>query len=86
MTQTRVAVEFFTISPGFSSAPIPPGGTQEVTVECVADREGRSDTTLLIEITDADPKTHPNGIPYKLVAEGCIPAVNAADMREVTDY
>ena len=34
---------------------------------------------IAIDIKERDPRDSPSGIPYRLVAEACIPAINIAD-------
>ncbi|XP_073911808.1 hydrocephalus-inducing protein homolog [Castor canadensis] len=70
--QARFSHGMFTVYPGFGS--IPSGGQQVITVDCVADPVGRCEELLAIDISDRDPKEHPAGIPYTLLAEACLPA------------
>ncbi|XP_078527074.1 hydrocephalus-inducing protein homolog isoform X2 [Lissotriton helveticus] len=70
--QARFSLGIFTVFPGFGA--ILPGGSQNITVECVPDQPGKSEELLAIDISDRDPNDYPNGIPYKLLADGCIPA------------
>uniref|UniRef100_A0A8C9JFG5 HYDIN axonemal central pair apparatus protein n=1 Tax=Panthera tigris altaica TaxID=74533 RepID=A0A8C9JFG5_PANTA len=59
--QARFTHGMFTIYPGFGS--IPSGGTQVITVDCVADPVGRCEEFIAID-----------GIPHRLLAEACLPA------------
>nr|XP_023493063.1 hydrocephalus-inducing protein homolog isoform X2 [Equus caballus] len=70
--QARFTHGMFTVYPGFGS--IPSGGMQVITVDCVADPVGRCEEFIAIEISDRDPRDHPAGIPYSLLAEACLPA------------
>ncbi|KAM5208569.1 hydrocephalus-inducing protein homolog isoform 3-T4 [Hipposideros larvatus] len=70
--QTRFTHGMFTVYPGFGS--IPSGGTQVITVDCVADPVGRCEEFIAIDISDRDPRDQPAGIPYSLLAEACLPA------------
>ncbi|XP_008833211.1 hydrocephalus-inducing protein homolog [Nannospalax galili] len=70
--QARFSHGMFTVYPGFGS--IPSGGQQVITVDCVADPVGRCEEFLAIDISDRDPREHPAGIPYTLLAEACLPA------------
>ena len=36
-----------------------------------------------IDITERDPKSYPGGIPYKLIAEACIPSINIDDIGSI---
>ena len=38
---------------------------------------------LAIEISDRDPTDHPQGIPYKVMAEACIPGINLTDLGSI---
>lgn len=38
---------------------------------------------LSIEIADRDPTDNPGGIPYKLLAEACIPSINVDDLGSI---
>ncbi|XP_069510876.1 hydrocephalus-inducing protein homolog [Ambystoma mexicanum] len=79
--QARFTLGIFTIFPGFGA--IPPGANQSITVECFPDQTGKSEETLAIEISDRDPDDHPNGIPYKLLAESCAPAFVTEDIASI---
>ncbi|KAM5262598.1 hydrocephalus-inducing protein homolog [Ctenodactylus gundi] len=70
--QARFSHGMFTVFPGFGS--IPPGGQQIITIDCMADPVGKCEEFLAIDISDRDPKDHPAGIPYTLLAEACLPA------------
>ncbi|XP_015443273.1 hydrocephalus-inducing protein homolog isoform X1 [Pteropus alecto] len=70
--QARFTHGMFTVYPGFGS--VPPGGVQTITVDCVADPVGKCEELIAIDISDRDPRHHPAGIPYSLLAEACLPA------------
>ncbi|KAM7059176.1 hydrocephalus-inducing protein homolog [Molossus nigricans] len=70
--QARFIHGMFTVYPGFGS--IPSGGIQIITVDCVADPVGKCEELIAIDISDRDPRDHPAGIPYTLLAEACLPA------------
>ena len=38
---------------------------------------------MSIDVTERDPKSFPAGIPYKLIAEACIPSINIDDIGNV---
>ena len=38
---------------------------------------------LAIEISDRDPADHPQGIPYKILAEACSPGINMTDLGSI---
>uniref|UniRef100_A0A3Q3MLA1 HYDIN axonemal central pair apparatus protein n=1 Tax=Mastacembelus armatus TaxID=205130 RepID=A0A3Q3MLA1_9TELE len=76
----RLTTGVFSVSPCTGS--LQPGSQQVVTVECVAEQLGKWDQSLLIEISDRDPSVHPEGIPYRLLAEVCKPALDMASIFE----
>ncbi|XP_036202709.1 hydrocephalus-inducing protein homolog [Myotis myotis] len=71
-SQARYSHGMFTVYPGFGS--ISAGGAQTLTVDCVADPVGKCEEFMAIDISDRDPRDHPGGIPYSLLAEACLPA------------
>ncbi|XP_015224105.2 hydrocephalus-inducing protein homolog isoform X3 [Lepisosteus oculatus] len=79
--QARFSTGMFTVSPGFG--PLAPGTHQIITVECVADQVGKCEEYLAIDISDRDPSDQPNGISYRLVAEGCIPGIVVNDIASI---
>ena len=38
---------------------------------------------LCIDVTDRDPDDAPSGIPYRLLAEGCLPNINTSDFVSI---
>ena len=52
-------------------------------VECTADGAGRFEEDIVIDITGRDPDDHPMGIPYKMIAEACTPAINVSDIGSI---
>lgn len=38
---------------------------------------------LSVDIADRDPSDHSGGIPYKLLAEACIPSINVDDIGSI---
>ena len=38
---------------------------------------------IAIDITGRDPTDNPTGIPYRLVAEACVPTINVADIGAI---
>ncbi|KAM6177458.1 hydrocephalus-inducing protein homolog [Erethizon dorsatum] len=71
INQARFSHGMFTVYPSFGS--IPAGGQQVITVDCVADPVGKCEELLAIDISDRDPRDHPAGIPYTLLAEAWLP-------------
>ncbi|XP_052229341.1 hydrocephalus-inducing protein homolog isoform X3 [Dreissena polymorpha] len=81
MGQSKLQLGAFTIYPAFGI--ILPNGHQMVNIECVAETQGRFDEELSIDIADRDPTDNPGGIPYKLLAEACIPSINVDDLGSI---
>ncbi|XP_035679087.1 LOW QUALITY PROTEIN: hydrocephalus-inducing protein homolog [Branchiostoma floridae] len=79
--QSRLMLGMFTVYPGFGL--IQPGGHQQVQVDCLGEQPGREEVDIAIEISDRDPEDHPGGIPYRLVAEACIPSINTSDIGAI---
>uniref|UniRef100_H2XZ27 Hydin adenylate kinase-like domain-containing protein n=1 Tax=Ciona intestinalis TaxID=7719 RepID=H2XZ27_CIOIN len=79
--QTRLLVGTFTVYPGFGT--ILPGGVQNITVDNVAENTGKSEEFLSIDISDRDPVDNASGIPYRLLAEGCVPSINTGDITSI---
>lgn len=77
LLQARFTHGMFTVYPGFGT--IPSGGTQVITVDCVADPVGRCEEFIAIDISDRDPRDQPAGIPYSLLAEACQPGTERSD-------
>ncbi|XP_070253950.1 hydrocephalus-inducing protein homolog isoform X4 [Myotis yumanensis] len=71
-SQARYNHGMFSVYPGFGS--ISAGGIQTITVDCMADPVGKCEEFMAIDISDRDPRDHPGGIPYSLLAEACLPA------------
>ncbi|XP_049928998.1 hydrocephalus-inducing protein homolog isoform X2 [Epinephelus moara] len=79
-TQNRLTMGVFSVTPCTGS--LQPGSQQVVMVECVAEQLGSWNQGLLIDIRDHDPSDHPDGIPYRLLAEVCKPGI-ALDMASI---
>ncbi|XP_029289106.1 hydrocephalus-inducing protein homolog [Cottoperca gobio] len=73
ITQNRLTMGVFSVSPCTGS--LQPGSQQVVTVDSVAEQLGNWNQGLLIDISDRDPSDHPDGIPYRLLAEVCMPGI-----------
>ncbi|KAF3854417.1 hypothetical protein F7725_022472 [Dissostichus mawsoni] len=74
ISKNRLTMGVFSVSPCNGS--LQPGSQQVVTVECVSDQLGSWNQGLLIDISDRDPLDHPDGFPYKLLAEVCMPGIS----------
>ncbi|KAM6946364.1 hydrocephalus-inducing protein homolog [Aplochiton taeniatus] len=81
LTQARFTMGVFTVSPGFGV--LAPGAHQLVTVDCVAEQVGCWTECLAIDVSDRDPADSPGGIPYRLVAEVCLPGIVDKDLASV---
>ncbi|KAL6479129.1 hypothetical protein MHYP_G00125620 [Metynnis hypsauchen] len=80
-TQTRLNMGVFSLSPCFGV--LPPGGQQVVTVDCVAEQAGYWQECLVVDITDRDPSDSPEGIPYSLIADVCMPEIAYKDIASI---
>ncbi|CAL1528045.1 unnamed protein product [Lymnaea stagnalis] len=78
---SKLTLGMFTIFPAFGI--ILPNGSQLITVDCVGETQGKEVQDMSIEITDRDPNSYKGGIPYKLVAETCIPGINVDDVGSI---
>nr|XP_054593766.1 hydrocephalus-inducing protein homolog [Nothobranchius furzeri] len=58
------------------SGSVQPGSSQQVIVDFVADQPGTWNQILVIDISGRNPSDHPDGIPYRLMAEACKPAID----------
>ncbi|KAJ8272065.1 hypothetical protein COCON_G00109240 [Conger conger] len=79
--QTRITMGVFTVSPGFGA--LAPGAQQVVTVDCVADQTGKWEEFLVLDVADRDPSDHPDGVPYQLAAEVCVPEILCRDFSSI---
>ncbi|XP_064641495.1 hydrocephalus-inducing protein-like isoform X2 [Lineus longissimus] len=77
----RLVLGMFTIYPAFGQ--VLPNNHQTINVECVAESAGKCEEEIAIDITDRDPKDHKEGIPYKLIAEACVPTINITDLGSI---
>ncbi|XP_028813720.1 hydrocephalus-inducing protein homolog [Denticeps clupeoides] len=77
----RLNMGVFTLSP--CSAIVPPGAHQMVTVDCVADQVGLWEEQLAFDITDRNPSIHPDGIPYRVLAEICMTGIECKDIASI---
>ncbi|XP_051727085.1 hydrocephalus-inducing protein homolog [Ctenopharyngodon idella] len=80
-TQIHLTCGVFSLSPCFGI--LAPGAQQVVTVDCKAEHEGSWEECLAIDITDRDPSDNPDGIPYKLVTEVCMPGIASTDIASI---
>ncbi|XP_061629909.1 hydrocephalus-inducing protein homolog [Phyllopteryx taeniolatus] len=80
ISQNRLSTGVFAVFP--CTGTMQPRTRQAVTVECVAEQLGSWSQKLLIDISGRDPSDHPEGIPYKLIAEVCRPGI-VLDMASI---
>ncbi|XP_069028847.1 hydrocephalus-inducing protein homolog [Embiotoca jacksoni] len=69
IAQNRLTVGVFCVFP--SSGNLQPGSQQTITVDCIADQLGYWNQGLLIDVSGRNPSDHPDGIPYRLLADIC---------------
>ncbi|XP_035827636.1 hydrocephalus-inducing protein [Aplysia californica] len=79
--QSKLTLGMFTIFPAFGM--ILPNGNQVITVDCVGENQGKEIQDISIDITERDPTTFKGGVPYRLVAEACIPTINVDDVGSI---
>ncbi|KAH9493176.1 hypothetical protein Btru_021958, partial [Bulinus truncatus] len=79
--QSKLTLGMFTIFPAFGI--ILPNGNQVINVECIGETPGKEVQEICLEISDRDPNMYKGGIPYKLVAETCIPGINSDDIGSI---
>ncbi|CAM4581517.1 unnamed protein product [Leuciscus chuanchicus] len=80
-SQIHLTCGVFSLSPCFGI--LAPGAQQVVTVDCKAEHVGSWEECLAIDITDRDPSDNPDGIPYKLVTEVCMPGIASTDIASI---
>ncbi|XP_049580395.1 hydrocephalus-inducing protein homolog [Syngnathus scovelli] len=73
VSQNRLSTGVFAVFP--CTGIMQPRTRQAVTVDCIAEQLGSWSQNLLIDISGRDPSDHPEGIPYKLIAEICRPGI-----------
>ncbi|XP_069113582.1 hydrocephalus-inducing protein homolog isoform X2 [Argopecten irradians] len=81
VTQSRLPLQMFVVSPAIGM--ISSNNSQVINVECIAETPGSCEEELAIDISDRDPNDNPGGIPYKLIAEACIPSINVDDIGSI---
>ena len=75
----KLVLGMFTINPAFGS--VLPGQSQVIMVDCVADKAGRCEENLAIEISDRQKNMPP--IKYKIGGDVLLPGINTTDMSSV---
>ena len=71
----------FVLYPGFGS--VSAGSSATITVECTVDQPKKYEEFLAIDIVDRAPSDNPGGVPYKLLAEGCIPSIDISNLHGI---
>ncbi len=66
----------YSVSPAFGA--VLPGQTQTITVDCIADKPGKSQENLAIEISDLPRETPP--INYSICGEVLVPGIESSDI------
>ncbi|XP_061825847.2 hydrocephalus-inducing protein homolog [Nerophis lumbriciformis] len=80
VSQNRLSTGVFAVFP--CTGIIQPRNRMVVTVDCIAEQEGNWRQSLLLDISGRNPSDQPEGIPYKLIAEVCLPGI-VADMASI---
>nr|XP_057932234.1 hydrocephalus-inducing protein homolog isoform X2 [Doryrhamphus excisus] len=80
ISQNRLSTGVFAVFP--CAGIMQPRNRMMVTVDCTAEQLGSWSQSLLIDISGRDPLDHPDGIPYKLIAEVCKPGI-VLDMASI---
>lgn len=75
----RLVLGMFTINPAFGS--ILPGQSQMILVDCVADKAGKCEELLSIEISDRQKTMLP--IKYKICGDVLLPGINTTDFSSI---
>jgi hypothetical protein len=71
----------FTITP--SNGTVPVGGVVKLNVEFNAENGGTAYEVLCVDVSDRDPSDQPDGIPFELLAESCVPGINTTDLGSI---
>ncbi|XP_054633597.1 hydrocephalus-inducing protein homolog [Dunckerocampus dactyliophorus] len=80
ISQNRLSTGVFAVFP--CTGLMQPRNRVVVTVDCTAEQLGSWSQSLLIDISGRDPLDHPEGLPYKLIAEVCRPGI-VLDMASI---
>ncbi|TRY66381.1 hypothetical protein DNTS_003349 [Danionella cerebrum] len=79
--QTFLTCGVFSLSPCIGV--LLPGAHHVVNVDCKADNVGNYEEYLTIDISDRDPSDNPDGVPYKLLADVCLPGIASTDFASI---
>lgn len=74
-----MVLDIFTVNQ--ATGTIQPGHSQSITVDCIADKPGKHEETLSIEISDRQKDSPP--ISYKIGCEVLIPGINLNDIASI---
>ena len=75
----KLVLGMFSINPAFGS--VSPGQTQVISVDCIADKAGKFEELLAIEISDQQKDTPPEN--YKICGEVMVPGINITDVGSI---
>ena len=75
----RLVLGMFTINPAFGS--VLPGQSQTILVDCAADKAGKCEEALSIEISDRQKNSEP--IKYRICGEVMIPGICTTDFSSI---
>ena len=77
-----LALGRFSVSPMNGS--VPAGGTATITVKFAASSEARPENeVVVIDVSDRDTSSEPDGMMYELIAESCIPGIETTDFVNI---
>jgi len=74
-------VSQYSITPATGS--IPPNGISTINITFKAEGAKFYESLLALDIANRDPVDSPDGIPYELCAESCIPGINTTDLDQI---
>ena len=79
--EKSVCTDNFVIVP--SQAIVQPGTKANIDIDFISQFTGKYTTTLLIQVSDADPQTYPGPIEFNLLAESFVPGVSITDFEKI---
>eukprot|EP00762_Andalucia_godoyi_P000512 ANDGO_05257.mRNA.1 Hydin len=71
----------FSVAPALGS--LAPGATEAISVTFASREPGAFSRQVYLHVRDRDPNAFPQGLPYMLEAESCIPGINTTDLVSI---